>query len=323
MSTSKVKAALTRKLGPLPAWLWLVIVGGGIYYWRHRNAAASAAVATGTAAGVPAGAGSGIGGSTGSGDSGGGGGGDLPQPPIAGAGGTASWDPLQQPGGTDTITVPGMDTAPAPGDVPTTAPTAAPSPLRRGSSQPLTAAPGTVQPLFWGGQTFVSKSAFDRWASQHGTNTNAILALHPEAARIYGQLTGPAAAHAPAKRSVKTVVAGLVKPRAQQPAAKATVPAGARPESIRPKKKAVTLKVNPVAIASRRLQPQTKTQVAKAGKAVDAVKPPGGKTPVAAPKPPPPPPVAPAPPKAKPPVHAPTTKAPVTVVSKTTRTKAV
>lgn len=33
-----IKAALTRKLGPLPVWAWAIIVGGALYVYRARHA---------------------------------------------------------------------------------------------------------------------------------------------------------------------------------------------------------------------------------------------------------------------------------------------
>ena len=47
----KIKSALTRKFGPLPAWAWLGILGVGYYYYRNRTSAASG---TGTGAVAPA-----------------------------------------------------------------------------------------------------------------------------------------------------------------------------------------------------------------------------------------------------------------------------
>lgn len=38
---SRVKEALTRKLGPLPAWAWLLIVGAGVWWYRNRNSSVS------------------------------------------------------------------------------------------------------------------------------------------------------------------------------------------------------------------------------------------------------------------------------------------
>ena len=48
-----VKAALTRKYGPLPAWAWLLLLGVGVYYYRRKFSAASSGTGTGSV--VPAG----------------------------------------------------------------------------------------------------------------------------------------------------------------------------------------------------------------------------------------------------------------------------
>ncbi len=44
----KVKEALTRKLGPLPAWAWLTIFGVGYYLYKNKIASSSATQATST-----------------------------------------------------------------------------------------------------------------------------------------------------------------------------------------------------------------------------------------------------------------------------------
>lgn len=36
-----IGGALTRKFGPLPAWVWAIIAGGGLYYYREHTAAAT------------------------------------------------------------------------------------------------------------------------------------------------------------------------------------------------------------------------------------------------------------------------------------------
>jgi hypothetical protein len=115
---------LTRKLGPLPVWGWLVIAGVAVYVIRKRQAASSAAQQSSsqqpaslypTDVGAPAYYGSGAGG---------GGGGATPpagtytyQPPGTDTTGGGSTKP--PPG---TITTPTPPTVPPPG-VPTTSPT--------------------------------------------------------------------------------------------------------------------------------------------------------------------------------------------------------
>lgn len=37
MNTDSIRNALTRKLGPLPAWAWAIIAGIGIYVYRNRS----------------------------------------------------------------------------------------------------------------------------------------------------------------------------------------------------------------------------------------------------------------------------------------------
>jgi hypothetical protein len=204
VTVKRIKAALTRKLGPLPAWGWTLIAFAGVYYWRHRNAAASQ-TATGTAAGVAAGAGYGYG-DVGSG--GGGGGGGLPpdaQPladaPTQADGAPVSWDPTQAqaPNGATPTTSSPASSSPAPSTTIRSDPLPFALPgAGRGSSQPLAPAAnplsvlnlsgGLTQPLMWGGKTFYTQTAFQAWARQHGSTVRGELARHPEAARVYAQL---------------------------------------------------------------------------------------------------------------------------------------
>lgn len=46
--TGKIGAALTRKLGPLPAWGWGLVLGGGLLLWKmvHPNASSQAGQAS-------------------------------------------------------------------------------------------------------------------------------------------------------------------------------------------------------------------------------------------------------------------------------------
>jgi hypothetical protein len=41
-----IKSALTRKLGPLPAWAWLAVTAIGIWYYRSKTSGSTAAVNT-------------------------------------------------------------------------------------------------------------------------------------------------------------------------------------------------------------------------------------------------------------------------------------
>jgi hypothetical protein len=43
-----IRTALTRKLGPIPAWAWLTALAGAVYLWRRRAGGAAAATATDT-----------------------------------------------------------------------------------------------------------------------------------------------------------------------------------------------------------------------------------------------------------------------------------
>ena len=50
-----IKRSLTRKLGPLPAWAWLLLFGVGVWYYRRKmSPAASAYSGTGTGSVAPA-----------------------------------------------------------------------------------------------------------------------------------------------------------------------------------------------------------------------------------------------------------------------------
>lgn len=85
---AKIKGALTRKLGPLPAWGWLGIVAGGVLVWRHFHPAPQTGQTT-TPQDVPysdsapssGGLGTGTGGLPGGGSEGSGGSGDAGTPP--------------------------------------------------------------------------------------------------------------------------------------------------------------------------------------------------------------------------------------------------
>lgn len=50
MNADSVKNALTRKLGPLPAWAWFLIAGAALWYYRQRTSANSADAAQADAA---------------------------------------------------------------------------------------------------------------------------------------------------------------------------------------------------------------------------------------------------------------------------------
>jgi len=215
VSFDRIKQALLRKLGPLPAWAWASIGGVGLYFWRRHQAANAGAGGLPSAddVGYPGGADT-YGtypqdfGYYGTGSGGGGGGGTDDQP--------ASPPPVYYDPATDsyatvppdwyTTPPPWWDQSPSP-DTPTPTTTAATGPStattpRPHPSQPLSPAtnpesvyqaggPGgshLVQPLQWGGQLFYTQSQFAQWAAAHGSSVAAELSNHPEARAIYNQL---------------------------------------------------------------------------------------------------------------------------------------
>ncbi len=113
MSLDKIKGALSRKLGPLPAWGWLGILAGGLLVWRHFHPApatgqtttdqnqASLSPYADTGGPTPSG-GLGTGGTPGDGSgASGGGAGDLGTPSdqqTAAGGGVAPYYPNDQGG---------------------------------------------------------------------------------------------------------------------------------------------------------------------------------------------------------------------------------
>lgn len=222
---ARIKAALTRHLGPQPAWAWLGELAGGLYLYRRHQAASNTAAAGGAgAAGGPAdvGAASYYGGyaPTSPSDSGGLPTGDQSSQP--GASPPVVYDPA-----TDSYVTPGGDLGTGdlgagdnfgnpPIPVPTPPGTVSnTTPRPRGHlSQPLTTiatiggrqVPMQTHQLVWGGKTFRSQAAFQAWARAHGTSVSKIFAKHPEAHRLYQTLdttaphtTNAAATHPPAR----------------------------------------------------------------------------------------------------------------------------
>ena len=204
-----VKGTLTRKLGPLPAWVWgLVVVGVVILYRRHQAASSAAAAATplpavgadttSTAAGdTSGGVGASVGGTGGSGSPASNLSSDLIGQLYAQGGATI--DSLTNA----LISQEYANTTPSDSSVPPMVPAGSSTPAPGGpASQPAspatpTAQGGSIAPhatqtsagmLQWGGLTFTSKAAFDRWAVAHGTTSRAELANHPQARQIYGTL---------------------------------------------------------------------------------------------------------------------------------------
>src|SRR5487761_1781644 len=209
---AEVKRALARKFGPLPAWGWASLSAGGLVVYRHfrpgtSTAAATTAAATDTTAAAaqaaqptsyqdyP---------TSGGGSSGGGGNG-------SGGGGTSYYTPGADTYPTGPAPADSNPPPPPPSDVVPPATTgdgapAAPQARPRGSSQPLI--PGALTPLQWGGETFTTKAEFDAWAKAHGTSVARELSAHPEASRIYGQLSG-----APAKAPATATHTAAARPR--------------------------------------------------------------------------------------------------------------
>lgn len=48
-----IKTALSRKLGPLPAWAWLILFGVGVWYYRNHLSSVSSGTGTGSVAPAP------------------------------------------------------------------------------------------------------------------------------------------------------------------------------------------------------------------------------------------------------------------------------
>lgn len=201
-----VKAALTRKIGPLPAWAWLAGLALVALWWRrsHSSAATSSSGQSDTAGVTGGGTGGGGSPSGGGGDSGSSGGDTGATTPTTGASVT---------------------------DVSSNVPAALPFSLRsailpRGTSQPLNAGADPfsrmvggrlVQPLQWDGQTFYSQASFEQWAKSHGTSAQAILSKHPSASNIFGQLApAPSAARPAAGVAAKASSATAVSRSARQ-----------------------------------------------------------------------------------------------------------
>lgn len=200
-SRKGLQARLTAKVGPLPVWLWAVAILGAYLLYAHlhpssgspapdSSTAVSAGDSTTGGAQVPS-SGQGtpadnlssglldaIGANTSAADA-------LtsqilnyaPLPdPAVGSGdlfGLGDYTQSQQP-----------SSAPGPG------PAASPTPPA--STVAAVAQPHQTQTsagiLSWDGLQFTSRSAFDRWASAHGTSSAAIFRTHPAAKNLYGTL---------------------------------------------------------------------------------------------------------------------------------------
>ena len=89
---NSIGASLKRKIGPLPAWAWLVLFGVGVYWYQHRAGASQSTPAAATASDT---LGTGVDTSGAQQSSGGGGGGPTPDNSglIPAASAPVSWDP--------------------------------------------------------------------------------------------------------------------------------------------------------------------------------------------------------------------------------------
>lgn len=197
-SGGSIGERLTRKVGPLPVFVWaaLILAAGYLFYRRSGGSSSQ------TTAGAPVSAGT-SGSDTGA---------------VSGSGGSGSPasnltpDLIGQLYDVNASTIDSLtnailsqsalaasDTAAGgpPGAVaqgPASAPTvntssgaATPPAVKVGGSaaHATQTAPGS---LSWGGQTFTTKAAFDAWARAHGSTTARELSNHPQARQVYGTL---------------------------------------------------------------------------------------------------------------------------------------
>lgn len=223
----KIRSALTRKLGPAPAWVWLALAAAGIYVWRKHSAAATLATgATGTAS--IDGSTQGIGSTYDTGLGGGGGAGLIPPDvPNLDTGAPVSWDPLQQPAGPGTAfsdlspavdqtaftQQPGGGAAGGSASTPATRPKQEPFKNAGGYATVLSnlllpglggpvIKPGSYGGLRWGGQVFRTQAKFMSWLSGHGGSLGDLAINHPAAYTLFLTLPkGTPTASAPRPRA--------------------------------------------------------------------------------------------------------------------------
>lgn len=181
-------ARMTRKVGPLPVWAWAGLILAAYYLWSRRRGASSPA--SSSSAGSSDAAASDAATSAGS-DAG-------AQVPSSGQGSPA--DNLSAPlldqlsantSAIDQLTQAVSAAYPYSGyaDAPAaTAPAPATATAAAKGAPPAHQTQTTAGVLHWGGLTFTSKAAFDRWARSHGTTTQAELRNHPQARAIYSTL---------------------------------------------------------------------------------------------------------------------------------------
>jgi len=186
--TRGLQRRLTAKVGPLPVWGWAAaILAAYFLYSRMRPPAATTSNDVASAS-TPDG-------STGS-----------AQVPASGQGSPAdnmNGDLLGQLGANtaaiDALTSQILSASPFPyeyGDAPaagsgsvaaqpTVQTASTPQQVGANAGHATQTAAGTLQ---WGGLTFTTKAAFDRWAKAHGTTAAAEFKTHPQARAIYGTL---------------------------------------------------------------------------------------------------------------------------------------
>lgn len=186
-----VKKALTRKIGPQPAWAWLAEGGGALWLWRRKTAGATTAGATPadstSSVGVPIDTG---GGSGGGGFSGGGsGGGDT-------GGGSGGGGTVAPP----TTTLP-----------PDTTPQAPTSPAAPQPTATLTAQGFPAGNLLWGNTMFTSQAQFNAYLKSKGLSVGQFARNHPAAYAIYLGL--PAGSKAAKAKHLARRATGRAKPK--------------------------------------------------------------------------------------------------------------
>lgn len=187
-----IGARLTAKVGPLPVWAWAAaILAAYLLYTRMTSSGAVApSTAGGTADTTSTDANTG-----GSVTDGGGGfdtsgleasiGANTDQVAALGSQFDALAFQIQNTPPPD----PGSTGAP-PGSTsqtgPASTPTPTPTPTSPAATGHLTQSSAGV--LQWGGVTFTTKAAFNRWAQQHGTTPTKEFATHPQAKAVYSTL---------------------------------------------------------------------------------------------------------------------------------------
>jgi hypothetical protein len=177
-SGGSVSERLTRKVGPLPVWAWAAALLAAYFLYTRMTAGKSAA--------APAPASTGPADTTGT-DSSGQVSAGFDQVQAGIDANTASLDSLTS--ALLSAAPPSVDSGAAPGGSSQTGPASSPTPpaaTAAAHAGHLTqTAAGT---LSWGGVTFTTKAAFNRWATAHHTTPAKEFAAHPQAKAIYSTL---------------------------------------------------------------------------------------------------------------------------------------